>query len=668
MPKRILVDAVHPEQTRVVILKDGRVQEFYSETSFKTQLKGNIYLAKVTRVEPSLQAAFVEYGGGKHGFLPFAEINPDYYHVPVSDKEELKRALREVQSEDSGYDDIDDEVSSVEESEDEDSFVEEISSGDDIGNLGDENSAAESSQNRFRYRRARGQDRRNNSQDSSVDLEEEGNSRIKKIMAQFLRKYRIQEVIKRGQVLLVQVIKEERGNKGASLSTYITLPGRYCVLMPNTPRQGGVSRRIGSSEDRRRLKTLLEEFSLPDEASIIIRTAGAGKSMSEIRRDYDYLAKIWNNIRTQTLSSSAPAFIYGEGNVVEKALRDLYDDEVDEVLVEGEESFNKAKEFMSHALIEHRNSLKIYRSKVPVFTRYRVEEQIEALYHHVAPLESGGYVVINPTEALISIDVNSGRATNQRSIEETAIKTNTEAAYEIARQLRLRELSGLVVIDFIDMLELKNRISIEQSLRDAFQGDRARVQIGRISPFGLLEMSRQRLGPSFYETNTVKCPHCQATGAIRATETIGLTVLRQIETHINRHGRPAIWDVTTSLQAASYVLNYKRADLQSLEQRYQSQIYINVDERSDLSNFAISARNENGASVSERSENTDDKSEAEAALGAVDENSNNKDRRNRSRRRRGRSGEGNAAAVNDSERDEEGVSGVLKGLWRRIVE
>ena len=577
MPKRILIDAVYPEETRVVIHDNNRVQEFDYETAVKKQLKGNIYLAKVTRVEPSLQAAFVDYGGNRHGFLPFSEIHPDYYQIPVSDREKLiewqlqdaTKAIEIIGASDG------DMADAVPESGENDNVVE-VLSGDDSESSDTETSGASVV------------DAEDENTDSEVDeiLGDEPFDTSHAKVTEFYKNYKINEVIKRNQIILVQVIKEERGNKGASLTTYISMAGRYCVLMPNTPSAGGVSRKVTNQEDRKRLKEALESLTPPAGTSVIVRTAGSGKNKTEIKRDYDYLVKLWNNIREATLSATAPAFIHAEDDLIKRTIRDLYNNKTDEVLVEGEEAYKTAKKFMKMLMPSHVANVKEYKGDVPIFMRYQVEEQLAGLYNQVATLESGGYIVINPTEALIAIDVNSGRATSERNVEETALKTNVEAAREVARQLRLRDLSGLVVIDFIDMLEGRNRRAVEKELRDALHADRAKIQIGRISPFGLLEMSRQRLRPSFLEANTVKCPHCEGRGVVRAKESTAVTILRALASEAYR-GVSEVIHIYASADVVHYILNFKRVDITELEKRCNVLVQFHADAEVGADSFSL---------------------------------------------------------------------------------
>ncbi|MEK6734434.1 MAG: Rne/Rng family ribonuclease, partial [Pseudomonadota bacterium] len=467
MSKKILIDAIYPGNTRVVIYDQNRIQDYDYENSHKKQLKGNIYLAKVTRVEPSLQAAFIEYGGDKHGFLPFNEIHPNYF----SHDEEVTQAntgaiiAEKIPA-----------ITLTEAVEVEEVVLEEPILEDNP----DEEKELLTNM-------------------SSSDAEEMFNEREESNHNTIHNKYKIQDVIKKGQVILIQVTKEERGNKGASCTSYISLAGRYCVLMPNSDKQSGISRRISSTNDRRKLKEILSTIDFPDGVGIILRTAGAGKTANDIRRDYYYLARLWNAIREHVLSANVNSFIHAESDLIKRTIRDLYSSEVSEILIQGNESYKTAKDFIKKLLPLHVNKVKEYKAKTPIFTKFNIEEQLSTLYNPVAHLPSGGYIVINPTEALIAIDVNSGKATTEKNIEETATKTNIEAAFEVARQLRLRDMSGLIVIDFIDMLEVSNRKSVERALRNAFQTDRAKVQLSTISPFGLLELSRQRLQSSFME-------------------------------------------------------------------------------------------------------------------------------------------------------------------------
>lgn len=533
MTKRMLIDATHVEETRVVIVDGTKLDELDIETSTKKQLKGNIYLAKVARVEPSLQAAFVDYGGNRHGFLAFNEIHPDYYQIPVADREALKEALLEEDKDDEHETESDAETESAEDEESDERIVETVS----------ENEADEVAARRFKQ----------------------------------IKKYKIQEVIHRGQVLLVQVIKEERGNKGAALTTYLSLAGRYCVLMPNNARGGGVSRKITNAADRKRLKGIVSKLPLPTGMSVIVRTAGKERTSLEIKRDYDYLIKTWVQIRDTTMESSAPALIHEEGNLIKRALRDMYTRDIEEILIEGEAEYKMARDFMKMLTPSHAKKVKLYKDEtIPLFFRYQVEAQLEALHSNIVQLKSGAYLVMDQTEALVAIDVNSGRATKERNIEETALKTNLEAADEIARQLRLRDMAGLVVIDFIDMEEARNNHAIERRMKEALKRDRARVQMGRITGFGLMELSRQRLHSSFIETSYSVCPHCRGKGMIRSTQSASIHTLHVLEEESMKL-RFSELHMTVPPETALYVLNYKRRDLNAIEAMYNVKIFLEAD-------------------------------------------------------------------------------------------
>jgi ribonuclease E len=667
MAKRMLIDATHPEETRVVVLNGNRLEEFDFESSTKQQVKGNIYLAKVTRVEPSLQAGFVEYGGNRHGFLAFSEIHPDYFRIPVGDREAgvagwaradteaseavigaseeggvpLETALPELVAVTRAPPDGDDEpdgsepvepswttgkspaVDLIEEAEDRAEAARAELPWEDVTpfvpalpgaavalpepgevpppgagwvvDLEPGTAAAESAASAHDDAIAASEETPPTAEDAAPEARGpgEGESAEAEVIetlggdefeeaerqrSRAPRHYKIQEVVKRRQIMLVQVTKEERGNKGAALTTYLSLAGRYCVLMPNTARGGGVSRKITSISDRRRLKEILEELDIPEGMGVIVRTAGAERSKPEIKRDYEYLLRLWNEIRELTLRSTAPALIYEEGNLIKRSIRDLYTRDIDEVLVEGEEGYRTAKAFMKMLMPSHAKRVQPYRDpQIGLLHRFQVESQIDAIHSPIVQLRSGGYVVINQTEALVAIDVNSGRSTRERNIEETALRTNLEAAEEIARQLRLRDLAGLIVIDFIDMEEHRNQGAVERRLKDALKNDRARIQVGRISPFGLLEMSRQRLRPSLVEASTQPCPHCGGTGSIRSTESTALYVLRSIEEEgIRRRSAEVCIYVPTTV--ALYILNHKRDSLAQLQSRYGVQVLVAQDD------------------------------------------------------------------------------------------
>jgi ribonuclease E len=599
MATRMLIDARHPEETRVAVLKGNRIEEFDFESAEHKQIKGNIYLAKVTRVEPSLQAAFVDFGGNRHGFLAFGEIHPDYYQIPQADREALlaeerahaeeEAALRadEDEDDDEVFDDGEDEVSHVEEidtsekddvatiedglvengADEEGDYSDEDRSDEEVDDRAEEDgeeSASEDGRQRGRGR-GRRQGRSGGRGGNRGKAKEMDELRAKRQALR--RRYKIQDVIQRRQVLLVQVVKEERGNKGAALTTYLSLAGRYCVLMPNSGHGGGISRKISSAADRKRLKQIVGEMSLPKSMGMIVRTAGLQRTKTEIKRDFDYLARLWDEIRENTLASSAPALIHSDSDLVKRAIRDIYNKEIEEVVVEGEGGYRAAKEFMKLLMPSHARRVKQYADPVPLFQRYGAEDQLSAMYDPVVQLKSGGYLVINPTEALVSIDINSGRSTKEHGIEATALNTNLEAAREIARQLRLRDMAGLIVIDFIDMEYGSNVRKVEKAMKDALKNDRARIQVGRISGFGLMEMSRQRLRTGVLEATTRACPHCDGTGLVRTASSAGLSALRLIEDEAAK-GKGSTITLYASTEAAVYLLNAKRGDLAEIEERY----------------------------------------------------------------------------------------------------
>lgn len=580
MTRKMLIDASQPEETRVVVMQDSRIEDFDYDFEAKKQLKGNIYLAKVTRVEPSLQAAFVDYGGNRHGFLAFNEIHPDYYKIPIADREKL--IAEETAAEEGG---------------------DEPEEGESVETVGGD------------------------------DLEDEEKRRHK-----LRRRYKIQEVVKRGQIILVQVVKEERGNKGAALTTYLSLPGRYCVLMPNTARGGGISRKITNQKDRKRLKKILDEFGIPGGMTVIVRTAGSERTKAEIKRDYNYLVRLWDTIREETLKSIAPALIYEEANLIKRAIRDLYSKEIDEVFVDGDSGYRVAKDMMKTLMPSHAKKVQPYKNGgTPLFHQHQVEGQLDSINSPEVQLRSGGYVVLHQTEALVAIDVNSGRATRERHIEETALRTNLEAAEEIARQLRLRDLAGLIVIDFIDMEENRNNHAVERRLKDALRADRARIQVGRISHFGLLEMSRQRLRPSLAEISSELCPHCGGTGLIRSTEWAALYTLRAIEEEAIK-SKPEKLTICLHPDSALYILNNKRDALASIEERYGLTVTITAE--ADLGGETCLFETEDG----ER--------RPPAARQTADSEDDGKKRR-RSRRRRRRRGDDSQTESDSADADKE---------------
>ena len=542
MSLRMLIDARHPEETRVAVVNGPRIEEFDFEAADRKQLKGNIYLAKVTRVEPSLQAAFVEYGGNRHGFLAFSEIHPDYYQIPREDREALLREEAEFAAD---HDDHHDE--------------ELDENGEPTGEVAE-----------------------------TGGQHDEPTDALRRKRQSLRRRYKIQEVIRRRQVLLIQVVKEERGSKGAALTTYLSLAGRYCVLMPNTAHGGGISRKISNIADRKRLKAIMSDLKLPQGMGAIVRTAGLKRSSDDIRRDFDYLTRLWDEIRERTLTSSAPALIHQDSDLIKRAIRDIYHRDIEQVIVEGPGGFADASRFMSMLMPGHTPKVVEYVDNVPLFQRFGVEQQLEGMYQPVVQLKSGGYIVINPTEALVSIDINSGRSTREYGIEDTATKTNLEAAEEIGRQLRLRDMAGLVVIDFIDMEVSANNRRVEKAMKDALRNDRARIQIGRISAFGLMEMSRQRLRTGILEASTHICPMCEGTGMVRSVSSAALAALRALEAEALR-GRASEFTLRAGDEVAVYILNRKRIELAELEELYGVTIVTVPDEALIGPNFAIDA-------------------------------------------------------------------------------
>ena len=702
MAKKMLIDATHTEETRVVVVDGTKVEEFDFESDAKRQLAGNIYLAKVTRVEPSLQAAFVEYGGNRHGFLAFSEIHPDYYQIPVADREALmeeERAYAEAQkarddeddkpkpkarswsrnrsrskaaavkSEDAvatsevpsttinGMETIDldtgehsvSELGQKETSEhpeyhgpfdakttrvaDDAPQISEQTVAEQDGEKAPDDEAAQASDEKGvvqtedvsgentaaaatdDIKAAPSQDASETDEtdvtEAQVSATQEGepvSSRaadatakdetiesiadeddeedIRPLRKPRARRYKIQEVVKVRQILLVQVVKEERGNKGAALTTYLSLAGRYCVLMPNTARGGGISRKITNAVDRKKLKEIAGEIEIPQGAGLIVRTAGAKRTKTEIKRDYEYLQRLWEQIRELTLKSIAPAKIYEEGDLIKRSIRDLYNREIDEVLVEGERGYRIAKDFMKMIMPSHAKNVKNYQDTLPLFARFQVESYLNSMFNPVVQLKSGGYIVIGVTEALVAVDVNSGRATKEGSIEDTALKTNLEAAEEVARQVRLRDLAGLIVIDFIDMDERKNNLSVEKRIKDKLKTDRARIQVGRISGFGLMEMSRQRLRPGMIEATTQGCPHCHGTGLIRSDDNLALAILRQIEEEgVRRRSREVV--VTCPVGIANFLMNQKREHIGQIEARYGLAVRVEGDAALVSPDFSI---------------------------------------------------------------------------------
>lgn len=694
MPKKMLIDAAHAEETRVVVVDGNRVEEFDFESETRRQLAGNIYLAKVTRVEPSLQAAFVDYGGNRHGFLAFSEIHPDYYQIPIADREALmeeERAYAQAQreqeesvqaekkrgrvrsrskerkSEDAietqeiGEDSIAEASNSEVQinNEAQDDLSSELKDTDSNNNA-DEVDTTELTQSDQEVTSNDGLDEIESISDNDDPLE------LRSLSKPRPRRYKIQEVIKVRQILLVQVVKEERGNKGAALTTYLSLAGRYCVLMPNTARGGGISRKITNAVDRKKLKEIAGGIEVPSGAGLIVRTAGAKRTKTEIKRDYEYLQRLWEQIRELTLKSIAPTKIYEEGDLVKRSIRDLYNRDIDEVLVEGETGHKIAKNFMRMIMPSHSKNVKHYNDSLPLFSRYQVETYLTSMFNPVVQLKSGGYLVIGVTEALVAIDVNSGRATKEGSIEETALKTNLEAAEEVSRQLRLRDLAGLIVIDFIDMEDRRNNSAVERKLKDKLKTDRARIQVGRISGFGLLEMSRQRLRPGMIEATTQNCPHCHGTGLIRSEENLALSIIRQIEDEGVR-GRSKEVVVNCPVSVANFIVNQKRDHITNIEARFSLFVRINADTTlvspeysieklktsskpySDKTSVSVSSAAIGASDVEMLDDKEDDGSSSSSESGYIDDDNKPKKRRRR-RRRKPRQGEVPELAANEPEK------------------
>ncbi|WP_260923636.1 ribonuclease E/G [Novosphingobium sp. 9] len=666
MATRMLIDARHPEETRVAVLKGHRIEEFDFESADRKQLKGNIYLAKVTRVEPSLQAAFVDFGGNRHGFLAFSEIHPDYYQIPKEDREALlaeeaahaeeEAALRASESdeEDDGDDYEDGGLTEVDTSEkDEVAILEDGNVERGFGE--DEEEEGENTGRSHRGRRRQGG--RNAGRSKEAD-----DLRAKRMALR--RRYKIQDVIHRRQVLLVQVVKEERGNKGAALTTYLSLAGRYCVLMPNSSHGGGISRKISSASDRKRLKSIIAELQLPRSMGCIVRTAGLQRTKTEIKRDFDYLARLWDELRERTMHSAAPALIHSDSDLIKRAIRDIYNRDIEEVVVEGEDGYRAARDFMKLLMPSHARKVKPYSDPVPLFQRFGAEDQLTAMYDPVVQLKSGGYIVINPTEALVSIDINSGRATKEHGIEQTATATNLEAAHEIARQLRLRDMAGLVVIDFIDMEYGSNVRKVEKAMKEALKNDRARIQVGRISSFGLMEMSRQRLRTGVLESTTRSCPHCDGTGLVRTASSAGLSALRLIEDEAAK-GRGIVIQLFASTEAAVYLLNTKRADLADIEARYGVTVEVIPEGENEGAKMRVGSsgpRNdfvprfdpiaeevEDDFIEDEYAEEELEEAEERAAAPASDEDGGSRRKRRRRRRGRGQDRQDNQANAGSPE-------------------
>lgn len=653
--KRMLIDASHEEETRVVIADDDQVHEFDFVTAAKEQIKGNIYLGKITRVEPSLQAAFVEYGGGKQAFLSFSEIHPDYYQIPQADKAKLlqeeaeeaeaeeaeeeaeeqereakksrgsrggrsrnrrRRGKKDDANANAGDDQNDDDSDESEEEEEQEEVsyaeaktpsVDSTVSSEPVGDIEEEEEEEEEVETKAKEEP---EDETSEDSDDADDEDEEydeaetlggdeveeANEKRKKKPSERRRRYKINEVIKRGQIVLMQVVKEERGNKGASVTTYISLAGRYCVLMPNSLKGGGISRKISGGEERKRLKEISTELKDSRGLNMIIRTAGIGRTKPEIKRDYEYLVKLWNKVREDTLQATAPALIHEESNIIKRSIRDLYTSDVEEILVEGEEAYKDAKAFMKMLMPSHTARVKQYKDDLPIFSAYGVEEELMSIYEPMAKMPSGGYIVMHPTEALISIDVNSGRSTSERNVEETALKTNLEATKEIARQLRLRDMAGLIVVDFIDMNYGKNRRTVEKAMKDALKHDRAKIQVARISTFGLMEMSRQRLRPNIMEASAQECRRCGGTGFVRSVETVAIQAIRLIEKEAT-YNEYTQMRVVVADEVALHLLNDKRKVIQKIEAEYEIEILVEIDNNLHNGQFKIYKTDQDGKEV-----------------------------------------------------------------------
>lgn len=687
MTTRMLIDARHQEETRVAVVKGNKIEEFDFESSEHKQLKGNIYLAKVTRVEPSLQAAFVDYGGNRHGFLAFSEIHPDYYQIPTEDRErllaeeaehaaeeatlraqeeeeedspadmvrseateELDTALVEVEKDES-VDTIDvteGEVPTEDSSEDDD---EEDDNGSETDESDEETGAEEQSNGK------RGRGGRNRKRGGKNVAKASDQARQKRMALR--KRYKIQDVIQRRQVVLVQVVKEERGNKGAALTSYLSLAGRYCVLMPNTSHGGGISRKINNAGDRKRLKSIIADLNLPNTMGCIVRTAGLSRTKPEIKRDFDYLARLWDGVRENTLGAVAPSLIHSDSDLIKRAIRDIYNREIEEVLVEGGDGYKAAKDFMKLLMPSHSKRVKSYADPVSLFQRYGVEDQLSAMYSPEVQLKSGGYLVINPTEALVSIDINSGRSTREHGIEATAVKTNVEAANEIARQLRLRDMAGLVVIDFIDMDRNGNVRKVERAMRDALKNDRARIQVGRISSFGLMEMSRQRLRTGVLEASTKVCPHCEGTGLVRTASSAALSALRLIEEEAAK-GKSSQITLRTSQEACIYVLNSKRHEIEDIEKRYGVSVEILPDGETEGARMDLVATGSPPKNMPKFMPIIDDDDDEDVVV-VEEEREETEEQPRKKRRRRGRRGRGADRTEGGSDQNVQTASNAPSG-------
>jgi len=655
----MLIDATHAEETRVVVVEGNKVEEFDFESLNKKQLAGNIYLAKVTRVEPSLQAAFVDYGGNRHGFLAFSEIHPDYYQIPIEDRklliEEERAYAQQIQEESEKRElELENELTTGEHSQDINEFMDQNEEKALDTEITNSSEALQTSKD----------------ETNTETADKEGSSEVNKIKPRH-RRYKIQEVVKVRQILLIQVVKEERGNKGAALTTYLSIAGRYCVLMPNTARGGGISRKITNANDRKRLKSIANDLDIPDGTGLIIRTAGANRTKVEIKRDFEYLLRQWEEVRDLTLKSIAPCQIYEEGSLIKRSIRDLYTRDVDEIFVEGEQGHKSAKEFMKMLMPSHAKKIRLYDNPMPLFARYQVESFLSGMFNPTVQLKSGGYIVIGITEALVAIDVNSGRATKEASIEETALRTNLEASEEVARQLRLRDLAGLIVIDFIDMDERRNNNSVEKRLKEKLKNDRARIQVGRISNFGLLEMSRQRLRPGMLEATTAPCDYCHGTGLIRSDDNLALTILREIEEEAVR-GKNKELLISSSFDVANFLINHKRDHILEIEKRNSISILIEAQPSIKSPNYTIEKFKDATRVIPKNDKQSvledthtlaiaETQTESSGKVVTLEEESTEKENFKKKRRRRKRNGKNktNNNETNDENNNELAVSTVV---------
>lgn len=646
MSKLMLVDAVHPEETRVALVADGRVDDFDFEAAGKRQLRGNIYLAKVTRVEPSLQAAFVEYGGNRHGFLAFSEIHPDYYQLPQEDREALLREEAEMAAAEAEEDDEADDPSELD--------IDEIDVADEPEGEATDPDPDDDTDAEDDVDSDASEDEASDTKPTAAEPRKRRSRRVHPS-----RRYKIQEVVRRRQVMLIQVVKEERGNKGAALTTYLSLAGRYCVLMPNTPRGGGISRKIANSSDRKRLKTITKNLDVPQGMGLIVRTAGAKRTKTDIKRDFDYLQKLWDKIREKTLTSMAPTLVNEEGGLVHRAMRDLYDKDVDEVLIQGKGAYREAKDLARILMPSQAKKVKQWKDSSPLFVAKRIEEQLDSIFSPVVKLKSGGYLVINQTEALVAIDVNSGKSTRGKNIEQTATQTNLEAAEEACRQMRLRDLAGLVVIDFIDMDENKNNRSVEKRMKDNLALDRARVQNGRISQFGLMEISRQRRRTGVLESSSTACESCNGTGRQRSIESAALQLLRAIEARASGGGLLSL-NVEAPGDVALYLLNNKRDAFTIIEEEAGLAISISSSESMLPGDFKLDAEKDPSAKNKRRAkpvvEGDADDEEFATAIAAQDGEDAEEERSTEERsrgRKRGRRGRKSSDEETESETEHE---------------